>query len=330
MPLIAQSNYNTIADLSAGAKLPPTAGDPHPESLLHLVLGFNRGSEAFQRTMGSFEGFVKTSDPSPSIRSWIGDWVAIYADQDPLWDEFIKAGEATYSFWEKHDGQIPVAVAVAVRDSDKQAEFLKSLKSVLFWGDAKTETREHAGVKYLRVGNSGLPSLYSLSLPDQWVITPSERIVHRVIDRHRAQKEGKAAPLPRFTWIGDSMAVSVKPEATRYLHDFMYGSRLDQLQIACWANLPILNEWHRLNPSGDPAAFHEKWWGERILCPAGGKYVWNAADGTMESSILGHPGRSKNPGAVTSTFLRSLRDAQMGVTFQMDGLRARIDVRREP
>jgi hypothetical protein len=330
MPLIAQSQYSTIANLSAGAKLPPTAGDPHPESLLHLVLGFNRHSEAFQRTMGGFEGFVKTSDNSPTIRSWIGDWLAIYADQDPLWDEFVKEGENNHSFWDKHDGQIPVAIAIAVRDSTKQAEFLKSLKSVLFWSDATTETRKYGGVKYLRVANSGLPSLFSLSLSDQWVITPSERIVHRVIDRDRARKEGKASPMSGFTWIGDSMAFSAKPEATRYLHDFMYGSNLHQLRVACWANLPILNEWHRLDASGDPAGFHEKWWGERLLCPAGGKYVWNAADGTMESSILGHPGRPKNPGAISSPFLRSLRDAQMGVTFQMDGLRARVDVRREP
>jgi hypothetical protein len=329
MPLIASSQYNMLADLSTGAKLPPDAGDPHPETLAHLVLGFNRGSDAFQRTMQGLEGFVGRSDDKATIRGWIGDWLAIYADQDPLWDEFVKDG-GNHAFWDKHDGQIPVALAIAVRDAEKHAEFLKALKSVLFWSDAKTEAREHNGVKYLRVNNSPLPSLFSLSLPDQWVITPSERLVHRAIERDRARKQGKATPLVGFTWIGDSMAFSAKAQATRYLHDFMYGSDLYQLRGACWANLPILNEWRKFDPQVDPVAFHEKWWGERLLCPAGGKYVWNAADGTMESTLLGHPSRPKNPGPVTSPFLRSLREAQMGITFQMNGLRARVDVRREP
>src|SRR5262249_13192917 len=150
--------------------------------------------------------------------------------------------------------------------------------------------------KYLRVINSALPSLFSLSLADQWVITPSERLVHRAIERDRARKQGKATPLAGFSWIGERKAVSAKGQAARYLHDFMYGSNLYQLRWACWANLPILNEWHRLNPRVDPVGFHEKWWGERLVCPAGGQYVWNAADGTMESTVLGHSGRPKNPG----------------------------------
>jgi hypothetical protein len=50
----------------------------------------------------------------------------------------------------------------------------------------------------------------------------------------------------------------------------------------------------------------------------------------MESTILGHPGRPKEPQAIESPFLKSLREAQMGITFEMNGLRARVDLRRQP
>ena len=81
--------------------------------------------------------------------------------------------------------------------------------------------------------------------------------------------------------------------------------------------------------SVDPVAFHEKWWGERLTCPAGSSFVWNDADGTMESRTLGHPGRPKGAIGMLPTMLNAIRDGQFGITFERDGLRARVDLRRE-
>lgn len=330
MPLIERTQYKELLALSTGAKLPPTAGDPHPEALAHFVLGFNRKSEEFQKTMADLEGLLGGKGSESPIRSWIGDWFAIYADEDPLWDEFIKEGKGEFSFWSQREYKIPIALAVQVRDAAKHAEFLRVLRSMIGNTTDKLETREHRGIEYAISPRIGGVMIYSLTLPDQWVVTPNERVLKRTIDRHVDRRDGKAATPSKLTWLGDSVAFTAKPDAMRLLGDFWSNSGNWQLRSASWANIPILNEWHRLYPNADPVEFHEKWWGERLICPSGGKYVWNAADGTMESTVLGHPRRPKNASTVMTPLLKSLRDAQMGMTFQMDGLRARVEVKREP
>ena len=99
------------------------------------------------------------------------------------------------------------------------------------------------------------------------------------------------------------------------------------ISLQCWNNLPILNEWHRLYPDRDPVAVHEAVWGERLVCPAGGNYVWNPKWRTMESTVLGHPGEPK-PGPDTIGPLRDLKSADFGISFQDGGLRATVEIER--
>jgi hypothetical protein len=100
------------------------------------------------------------------------------------------------------------------------------------------------------------------------------------------------------------------------------------LSLQCWNNLQILNEWHRLYPERDPVALHEAVWGERLVCPAGGNYVWNFKWRTMESTHLGHPGEPK-PGPDTIGPLRDLKSAGFGITFQDGGLHAIAEIERQ-
>ena len=66
-----------------------------------------------------------------------------------------------------------------------------------------------------------------------------------------------------------------------------------QMQRLAWSNLPILNEWKRRYPDRDPVVLHEQFWQTRLVCPGGGKYVWNEKWQTMESTVFGHPGEPK-------------------------------------
>ena len=139
MPLIERSRYGELVSVSAGAKLPPTAGDPHPESLVHFVIGFNRQSESFQETIRQLDSFTTREDNSATVRSWVGDWLTLYADEDPLWDEFVKDG-SNYGFWEKKGVQIPIGIAIAVHDADKRAQFQKRCAPCSF-GTKRREIR---------------------------------------------------------------------------------------------------------------------------------------------------------------------------------------------
>jgi hypothetical protein len=65
------------------------------------------------------------------------------------------------------------------------------------------------------------------------------------------------------------------------------------LHLARASNLPILNEWKRRYPAQDPVKLHEQFWHTTLVCPGGGRYVWNQQWQTMESTVYGHPAQPK-------------------------------------
>ena len=72
---------------------------------------------------------------------------------------------------------------------------------------------------------------------------------------------------------------------------------------------------------------HQRLWGTTLLCPAGGRYVWNAGHRTVESTATGHPGAPR-AAAVTLGALEPFRAADFGLDFEHDGLRARVALHR--
>jgi hypothetical protein len=73
---------------------------------------------------------------------------------------------------------------------------------------------------------------------------------------------------------------------------------------------------------------HEALWGERLVCPAGGEYVWSEEWRTMESTVCGHPGRPGEEIGWPEVLAPILR-ARAGLTFELDGLRAILELKRD-
>ncbi len=103
----------------------------------------------------------------------------------------------------------------------------------------------------------------------------------------------------------------------------------NQMQAKSWSNLPILNEWKRLYPAEDPVALHQRLWQTELVCPGGGKYVWNEEYQTMESTIYGCPAAPK-AGAGAANPLDAIRFGSLGLTFENKGLRGRAVLERVP
>jgi hypothetical protein len=99
------------------------------------------------------------------------------------------------------------------------------------------------------------------------------------------------------------------------------------MQARAWGNLPILNEWKRRYPDQDPVGLHEQYWHTRLVCPGGGQYVWNDQWQTMESTVYGCPAAPK-AGPVAAPELQSIKYGNFGVTFEQQGLRARVSLDR--
>ncbi len=85
----------------------------------------------------------------------------------------------------------------------------------------------------------------------------------------------------------------------------------------------------RQYPDRDPVEVEEQVWKIRLVCPGGGKYVWNDRWQTMESTVYGHPGQPKI-GPAAPLPLMDLNRGEFGLTFEDQGLRAKAGLNRRP
>jgi len=128
-------------------------------------------------------------------------------------------------------------------------------------------------------------------------------------------------------WLGSNVGLQVQSGFLDVVNHIARDQYEQTMQLEAWANIPILNEWKRRFPDRDPVAIHRQVWQVELVCPGGGKYVWNEKWKTMESTVYGHPGEPKN-GPAAPPVLSSFRDGNFGLTFEEQGLRARAVLRR--
>jgi hypothetical protein len=143
-------------------------------------------------------------------------------------------------------------------------------------------------------------------------------------DKAAADGEADDAPQP---WLGESFALQVDGRFIQMLLASRDIGYRQEMAMRSWSNLPILNEWHRLYPDRDPVELHEQVWRTRLVCPGGGKYVWNDEWQTMESTVFGHPGHETE--AEAPNVWGDLLRASFGITFENQGLRARAEATRQ-
>src|SRR5207244_12047750 len=144
-------------------------------------------------------------------------------------------------------------------------------------------------------------------------------VLKRAMER---QTKADARPAAgRAQWLGQSLALRVDAKAWQPLRTGLRRPYQEMIRRQAWPNLPILNEWKRLYPDQDPVALHERLWHVRLVEPAGGKYLWNEQDQTMESSVYGSPVTPKH-GSDVPPQIKGLDVADFGITFEEQGLRA--------
>jgi len=224
-----------------------------------------------------------------------------------------------------------------VRDPLRMATFLTSLRA--FSNEAAPgltvwETREHGEQGYVRVAPSSARgdgswanmALYYAALPDALILTLREDLLLRALDRRASGAAAEdLAPRP---WSGTSYALRVDRSFIRLLTTVDGERQHDRMQLLSWSNLPALNAWRRELGAEDAPAFHERHWGVRPVCPGGGEYRWNAEWSTYESTVYGHPAEPRD-GPVLPPGAEDVLAAELGVSFEEEGLRSRVRVTRE-
>jgi hypothetical protein len=342
MPLIWNSEYRRLIDLSRGVKLAADAADPH-DTLAQIVWAVNKKSETVQ--MG--EGLARMLTPEIKVDplSWLGEDVSVFVEDDPFWADLAKVNEKEISkFMENNVGRIPLAFRAGVSDGMKLTLFLagvhawidKTAPGMLTW-----EPQTYKDQPYVKVAPTerarkthnigGSLEVYYIASGDYFLLTLSEPLLKRAIDRQLAQEEAKKNGEPPAKidrpWLGDSMALRADRKLLEVASAVTLSDYQRLLQRRSWGNLPILNEWKRRYPNEDPVRLHAKFWQTELVCPGGGKYVWNEKWQTMESTVYGHPGEPKE-GTSCAAILKSIQRGDFGVTFEEQGLRAKVNLQR--
>ncbi|MBI4878090.1 MAG: hypothetical protein HY812_00300 [Planctomycetes bacterium] len=337
LPLIAASDLREFMEVTHGVSIRPGDGDPHAEAILHFVLALNFDSPPLSEASDFLEGMMLGLRVKPF--GWVGDSVAVYIDDDPVWDEFQQLDELEERF--EHDFScFPVALTAEVKDPLGLAAFLTALRGFVEQsapGTLEWQTIERGDRSYVKVtargdafgrGAEGAPGKeedYSVCyavLPGRFVVSPNEKLVQRALDRAAA-----ASPPQDTPWPGESVAVRLNRRALDALQLLWGDWQAESVRDASWCNLPILNEWKRLFPAEDPVVVHERHFHQRLVCPGGGQYSWNEALRTMESTAFGCPEAPRGEAHATP-LLDAIESAEAGLTFEEDGVRAVFRMRR--
>jgi hypothetical protein len=280
------------------------------------------------------------------------------------------ARDPSSEFMEQNLHRLPVAFTAEVKDALKLALFLGGLRTFSEQaapGLVNWTTLEHNGHPYVKItptesGRKTAPFVNKLAVhyaatPDIFILTLNEDVLKRALERRppaavdKAKNNGETKPEdakassgsseateqkvsvptdPPRPWLGKNVALQVNRQAIEmFVNSFGRREYQKVMQARAWSNIPVLNEWKRMHPDRDPVAVHQQIWHAALICPGGGKYVWNEEFRTMESTAFGHPGVPK----ASSTMPKAVESARwfdFGLTFENKGLRANVEIGREP
>ena len=342
VPLIAGTEYRELLDLSLGATMDEWAGDPHEGALFRYGMSINTNS----RLVRQGAGFAISLAPgfNANALSWLGQYVVIYGDKDPFWEQLIRS-ERKERFAQDNIHRLPIAVYVAVSSPLKVTAFLASVRAFIEQtapGMTLWENRKYKGRTYVKVspsaqalGDDDVPERLALCYAvsgKHLIFTLNEEMLRRALKREsvrsKSARKRKKLDSKGEPWLGTNVGFQADAETLELLEIGAREEYTPELQQRAFAALPILNEWRRLFPDRDPVKVHRQVWGTTLLCPGGGEYVWNQEWSTMESTVYGHPGAPKDGPGLLRPPLSTLNSGNFGLTFEDNGLRAKAKLVR--
>ena len=361
MPLIDNTEYREFIAVSRGAALKDTSGDPH-QAAMQIALAINKDAPVVKQYAGMASFFAPQL--KTDVLSWFGSWITIYADDSPLWAEIgkLKTEKEFEEFLRTKGPELPVAIGFEVSSAFKATALLLAIRGLVEQtapGMTIWETKQQGDDSYVKISPTPKAikpdqpeakfAVYYCLTSESLTVSLSEKVIQDMLAR-KTQREGKAAGGEKSTsdvtkpestkpaeiastaktpgWLGENLCLQASSRALDVFAAVSAREYQNEMQKLSWDNLPILNEWRRLYPDQDPVVLHERIWGVKLTCPGGGKYVWNEAFETMESTVYGHRGEPKL-GTGMPPQLTDFSNARFGVTFEEQGLRARAELTRK-
>lgn len=343
LPLIEGTDYDDLRDFAfGGGELGPRDGDAHPGSVLHFITHVNPES----RSMRDLASLARTLRSGGEGLSWLGDSLEWFVDDGPFFDDLARALEEdrtiAFDFVLEHLADLPLAVSFPIRNPLTFAAFVTALRAytetslpnALTW-----ETRSHEGIDYVVVrpdaqgsafggADSKLQICYG-TVGGRFWIGPNEAALHRAFARAAARSAARAEPVaaPPPGWLGAHAAVTLDLARLSLLARLL-GSELALGElVACFSNLPALDEWARRDSVRDPVEAHADAFATRPACPAGGEYRFDPELRAVTCSHHGHPTAPRESSGLPAA-LDGIARVAAGITFEDDGVRIRVEATR--
>lgn len=313
MPMIGGSEYMWLRQFSQGMKLSATGADRHDGAIAQIAMGLSPNL----RQLSTYLGIPATA---------VGDNITAYVDFD---EEFAK--QALVAIQEMGEGKTPtpirdppLAIRLALK-TNKEVDFRFPFVGGQQPKEPKTRTYRDQKITF-QLSDPSVERVETAVLPTAVIVATNKNTMNAAIDRELNRAAGKDVPTTRPEWLGESLGVQVDQRAWELLDGLVSREAIPYIRLQSWGNLPILNEWKARYPDRDPVEVHEEIWGTRLICPAGGQYVWNEKWQTMESTAAGHPGEPKSLDLSTISPLRQYQFGNFGLTFENDGVRGRAEL----
>jgi hypothetical protein len=334
MPLIEGTEYRELTRWCGTKHL--SGKSFRPEACLGTFsLALDSESQPFQE-IGRW--FDVAPSGGPNALSWIAGHLELWAEADPWWEEYAakqQTGDGD-SYMSEQFHRLPMAVAFPSKDPLRLAAFLSGLRALSDGaapGLTTWETREYAGQAYVCIGpgeSAGSMGrldelrIYYAARPDALIVTLREDLLQRTLDR-LAMPTGQAGSAP--PWRRESAVIECEPLLLRMFLGLAEERLEETARAQAWAALPILNEWRRLFPDQDPRELYARTLGAGMLGGPNATYVWNENWRSFESVHCGLP-QAPRPSLGVRRALGEIRRFAAGLTFERDGLRARVELER--
>ncbi|MFC1716612.1 hypothetical protein ACFL6S_23290 [Candidatus Poribacteria bacterium] len=217
-PLIEGTEYREFIDVTTGVEIAPRAGDRHADALLHLALAVNADSETIQRA----GNFASSMAPGLSVNplGWLGQSIAVYVDDDPFWEELEKA-EDSERFMRQTFHRLPIALHFEVRSALRLTAFLTTVRAFVEQtvpGMTIWQALSHNDQSYVKITTAqpflpGNAAVYYAATPQSFVITLSEDLLIRSLDRQANRRqdksEGKGISDIGKPWLGANLCLQM-------------------------------------------------------------------------------------------------------------------------
>lgn len=336
MPLVANTNYRLVMSLIQNAQLNPVAADPHPEGVMQLSISIDKKSPLVQMVAASLGPQLPAPLKSDPL-AWFGSTVSLYADDDPFW---YREQPEDFNLFDMADGA-PIALCFEVKNGLSLVPFLLGLRSyiesvvpgITSWEQHKLGDHAYTKVTLDDRARDTQRAFYYVVTGNHLVFSPSETLIHRSIQRWQEtpNNEGDSSSQEEFDpqrWLGKNIAMQLDGRFLKALEAITYSNNEDRARHDSWCALPILNEWNRIYPNTAPIAVHQRIYKRNLTTESEEEFHWNPQLHSMESSIFGAPGTAIGESYAIPIPLRGVRSAAFGITFENQGLRARMSIDR--